>query len=344
MKLEFFKKILYPIDYLSFRRAGLDISGESIRFVEFLNESGKLSIKNFGEVLIPEESIKNGEIYNSEGLIKALSQVKNKISVTTVTVSIPEEKTYIFEIKLPEMDFSEIRDALEFRMEENVPFKNNEVYFEYEIIGQDKKDGGIYLSVSVIPKKIVEEYTNLLVSVGLFPISFEIESRIIAQTIIPSGDKRNYIIVDIKDSSTLFSFVEGGVVRFSSTLGIGESYIRNSLLKTGASLEKVEKESIVSPINVYSVIKDELEKFVDYIKTKRENNKSELHKVMVCGKSANLPGFLRHISQNLDVEIELANVWVNLFDTNEYLPPIDFDDSLNYSIAIGLAVPNIKNK
>lgn len=207
-----------------------------------MNEHGNLSIKNFGEIPLPDNTFKEGEILNKDALIKVLSQVKERISVKSVKVSVSEEQTYIFEIKLPKINKNEIDQALVFHLEENVPFKADEVYFEHEIISDNKEKDEIFLNVSVIPKKIIENYVEALTSSGLFPVDFEIESKMTARSVIAKNDGRKYVIVDIKDDSTIFSFVEGNIVRFTSTVSVGENSIKNSLSKSGSSLSKIEKD------------------------------------------------------------------------------------------------------
>jgi hypothetical protein len=48
MNTNFFKKILRVPDFLSLPIAGLEISNNSIKYIEFDNNNGKISVKNFG--------------------------------------------------------------------------------------------------------------------------------------------------------------------------------------------------------------------------------------------------------------------------------------------------------
>ncbi len=348
MKLDLFKKIFYPLNYLSMPSVGLDISNRAIRFTEFSNERGRISIKNIGEVALAPNIIKDGDILNKDALIKALVEAKGKISSDMVSVSIPEEKTYIFEVKIPKVDDSEIRQALEFRLEENVPLKADEVFFEYEIIGNPKKtDPMLFLSVSVIPKSVIENYLAILSSAGLYPVTFEIESKMVARSVIQKKYNKTSMIVYIKDDSTIFSLVVDTIVRFTTVIPVGESTIKANLLKVNPT-QKDNTDSFYTQLNTFSIIKDEVEKFIDYVKSEKKNKKNiesyDIDRIILCGESTTLPGFLNHISQNLNIEIVRANVWSNVFNPNEYLPAITFDDSLSFATSIGLAVPYLKYK
>jgi type IV pilus assembly protein PilM len=363
MKTNFFKKLFYPPNYICMPVAGVDICNRSIKYIEFSNKNGNFALKNFGEIPLSENIIKNGEILNKRELVKALSELKKKISADFISVSIPEEKSYMFYTSIPNIKGSDIRQAIEFRLEENIPIKVDEAAFEYHLI-KNKKDemGNIFVSVSVIPKNVVAQYSEVLDLAGLSTTSFEIESRMAAKSIVQKDGHKTFIIVNIKDDSTILSLVADGTTRFTSTINLGDNVIRESLLKIDKTLydeqgrfsDKVlsyngtsNSDSFDSLLNVFSVMKDEVEKFYDYVASKSNDKKSflsgKIDQIIMCGKSSILPGFTSHISQNLSTEVVLANVWVNILNTNDYIPNLKFQDSLGFAVPIGLVVNSLKN-
>lgn len=363
MKANFLKKLFYLPAFLSLPIAGIEICNKSIKYIEFFNKKGSISIKNFGEVAIAQNIIKDGDILNKNALAKMLVEVKNKITSDFVKISIPEEKTYVFDVQMPKEARSNIREALEFKIEENVPLKLEEISFEYEIIKDEKntlKD--MTVNVSVIPKRVIDDYSEVMDIAGFNPISFEIESKMIANSVIMKGDMRNYIVINIKDDSTVFMAVTEGVVRFTSSVSIGESTIKEKLLKTGLfsdelingdffgsdfSFETVySKESYSSLVNIFSILKDEVEKFNEYVlerfSSSKLNSPKNMDRIILCGRSATLPGLAKHINQKIKAEILLANPWSNVFDIKEFAPTIKFQDSLSYVTPIGLVISSYK--
>jgi type IV pilus assembly protein PilM len=362
MKANFLKKLFYLPTFLSLPVAGIEICNKSIKYIEFTNKKGSISIKNFGEVSLAPNVFRDGDILNRSILIKALTEVKNKISSDFVRISIPEEKTYIFDVQLPREAETNMREALEFKIEENVPIKLEEASFEYEIVGDKKGTKDIIVNVSVIPKRVIADYAEVLEQAKIYPLSFELESKMISSSVIPKGDIRNYIVINIKDDSTVLMAVIDGVSRLTSSVAIGESTIRERLLKTGLfsdelvngdffasdfSFETVyTKESYASLINIFSILKDEVEKFNEYIINKYPNAKlspdKKIEKIILCGRSATLPGLAKHINQRINAEIILANTWSNIFDTKEVAPGMKFNDSLNFVTPIGLVVSSYR--
>lgn len=359
MSMNFLKKIFYPPSYLSLPVAGIEISNGSIKYIELIDKKGSLRVSKFGEISLPADVVKNGYILKKEALVKALIEVKKKISADFIKVSIAEEKTFIFDTQIPKEAENNIREVLEFKIEENVPLKLDSAYFEYEQVSNDDVSNSIVLTVSVIPKKVISEYTEVFDGANMYPVSYEIESKMIAKSVIPKDSKKNSIIVNIKDDSTVLIAVVDGVVRASSSISVGESNIVQSLLKTGLfpdelsggkffdkdfSFETVyTNESYASLVNVFSILKDEIEKFNEYTNNRFLNVEGLYNKnidnIILCGRSSILPGLAKHINQRINTEIVFANVWSNVLDIKESLPQIGFNESLNFAAAVGLSIP-----
>ena len=357
MKFDFLKRICCPPEYITMPHTGVEIGNRFIRFAEFKNRKGEIILSNFGEIILSPDTVKDGQIINRDALIKAFKVLKERISSDFISVSVPEEKTYIFNTQIPKLKNSEIRSALEFKLEENVPLKTDESVFEYENIKGQDSHTDINLNVSVIPKAIIESYLEVIESVGLHVISFELESKMLAKSVVSNASGAAVLVINIKNDSTVLSVVTNGVVRFSSTVSVGESAMLEGLrkMKKENSVpdkipssfldlgDSIDSETFDSLLNVYSILKDEVEKFNEYwlnLTGSSGGQKAErLHKIVFCGRSAALPGLMAHINQNIAMDVSLANVWVNVIDINKSIPNIGFVDSLDYGVAVGLAMP-----
>ncbi len=357
MKVNFFKKLLRSPKYLSMQAAGIDVCNECVRYIEFGGAGEKTFIKNFGEIPLAPNTFKDGDIIDADALSKALAEAKKKISSDFVKLSIPDEKTYLFDTWIPLVKGSDVRESIEFNLEENVPLKRDEVFFEYDVIEKEERDGikGIFVSVSVIPKKNIQDFTDVCVRAGLAVESFEMESRVTAHAVVQNGDSKTFLVVDIKEGSTLLSLVVSGIVRFTSTVALGDAAIKENISTINPSVPAgkipdsflnanadIESKLSYSLVNVFSVIVDEMKKFDDYLLSKSEEKSTHLPKmideIILSGRSAALPSFAAHIRQNMNAKVVLANVWSNSFDINEKIPRIAFNDSLDFASAIGLAI------
>ncbi|MBU6431561.1 pilus assembly protein PilM [Patescibacteria group bacterium] len=359
---EKFFSILTPPRYLEMSAAGLDISDQAIRSIEFLKDKNGLFPAFFGEEKLPQGLIVSGEIIKKDELVKILSSLRRKYHLGFVKVSLPEEKAYFFKTEIPKVDEDEIRQSIEFRLEENVPLKAEEVLFDYRVINKvHEKSDHLDIAVSVVPKRVAESYAEVLEKSGLTAVAFEVESSAIARSAVKKGSGGSAMVINIRDRVTTVTLVADGTVRFTSAFAAGGNLITEALQKNfSVSFEKAEemeneklygesKESIAmffSLASIVSVIKDEISKFYSYWLAKNDSGGElggKISKIILCGKNAGIAGLKEYLSQSLKIEVEMAEVWTNVFSPKDRLPEINFLDSLNFAVAIGLALPQNKN-
>ena len=192
-------------------------------------------------------------------------------------------------------------------------------------------------------------------------VSFEVESMALARSAIKQGSEGSVMIINIRDRVTVVTLIRNGVVRFTSAFAMGGNLITEALQKNfSVSFKEAEKikndklyaenkESVAiffSLANIVSVIKDEISKFYTYWLAKNDSggeSGGKISKIILCGKDAAIAGLKEYLSQSLKIEVETAEVWVNAFSLNDRLPEISFLDSLNFAVAIGLAMPQDTN-
>lgn len=337
---------------------GMDLSDHSARFVEFARTREGLRLKHFGQRNIPDGILSYGEIKDKAKLSSILKTLRAEEGISYVRSSLPEEKAYIFKTDVPVLSAEETRDNIAFQLEENVPLKAADAIFDYVFL--PPTDSSTFSSreavVSVFPKKIVEDYLALFKDTGLVPLSFEMEANAVARALIPKGDMGCYMIVDFGQQRTGLSIVDRGVVQFTSTVEVGGNILTAAIQKQfSISFEEAEQikreESFVghgahreffsSLMNSISALSDEMNKHYVYWHThpdKKGRKSNQIKKIILTGGDANLGGLAEHLSLIMKTNVELANVWVNIFSLDEYIPDISFSESLSYATAVGLGL------
>ena len=64
-----------------------------------------------------------------------------------------------------------------------------------------------------------------------------------------------------------------------------------------------------------------------------------INKITLSGQDAMRLSNNVNISPDPKIPIEIAHIWQNAFSSEHYIPPITFENSLEYVIAAGLALP-----
>lgn len=343
--------------FLQMHSVGLDITDSSVRFLGLQKTKNGKEVKKFGSYKIPENVIINGKIKNKEELAKVLHQIKKDHNINFVNVSLPEEQAYLFQtkIKLDKTKRKQLRNVLEFKLEENVPVSSRELVFDFEPIDYKKGKKDIDMSVAAFPVRMIAEYISALNMAGLTPKSFEIEAQSIARSVIPKGDMGTYMIVDFGKIRTGISIVSGEILRFTSTVDVGGNTLSKAVQKyfnvgpeeadkikneKGFARYKENEELLEILMSTVSVLKDEINKHYLYwsSRTDQHGESKTIDKIILCGGSSNLAGLAEYLSLSIDIPVDIANVWTNNFSIDEVVPEIEFRFSLSYAASIGLAL------
>ncbi len=345
---------------------GLDISDFSLKIADLEKIKGGLNLTSFGESKIPLGVIEGGEVKDenalSEIIKKTISQVKGKkIRTKYVVSSLPEEKSFLDIVQIPLMAEEEVETAVKFEIENHIPLKLEEVYFDFEKIQPISKTKGFQeILVAAIPKKIAEGYIEALKKAGLQTISLEVECLAIVRALVKKDKlSRPLLIVDFGETRTTFIIFSGRSLRFTSTIPVSSQKLTESISKTlKVDLKRAEelklkygleknKEVFEAMIPPMTDLVEQIKTHLDYYHSHEKGNKGtqskkEMEKILLCGGGANLKGLISFLAQNLKVEVELSNPWINILKRPlKEVPELPFEKSLSYTTALGLALKGI---
>lgn len=333
--------------------AGLEISEHSLKYLR-LGGQRNVRLEAFGNADLPGGVIEGGEIEDVEALASALRSMRGKIGTPFVHVSLPEQKGYIFRMRVPRVAEMGVKEAIEFRLEEHVPLAPADVVFDWEPLMEESTEGELTLNVTAFPRATVEEYYEAVSSAGLTPLSFEIESQAAARAVLPKGDAGPAMIVDFGETRTAIAVAEGGVVRFTTSLELAGAALTSALTKTlGLTAEEAERfknEEGVSEgrteagklmQNAALALRSEIQRHFVYWHTHKEASglpHQPIRSIILCGGNANLRGLPGYLAQTMKADVRLADVWQNAFSLETYVPPVARNQSLRYATVVGLAL------
>jgi type IV pilus assembly protein PilM len=344
-----YSKLFTPPKFLERPAVSLEIESNGISFLSTKKTEKGILPDLSGFIPLADGVVSAGEILKPEPVIKALIDIRKKTKLKFVRFSIPEEKTYIFKIHLPNLKPKEIRDILDFKIEENVPLSAKEAVFDYDILPSSSENSGLDLMVSVASLKTIEDFQTVFNQAGLISVLFSPESQNVAKSVISETNEQVIVLVNIRESNIVLSRVIHGTVCQTEILNFGSSTFTDLLAKyykvSFAEALKIKSEKLYSAnsenmeifsylINTVSAIKDEVNKFISYCNEK--NDCSPVDRVLLCGRDALIFGLEKYLSLNLDIKVDIANVWLNNFDLNTYIPDMSKSESMNLAAVIGL--------
>ncbi len=317
MHSSLFFKLFPPPKFMVMKHAGLDISDDAISCIEYSGHAPNLRIHKFSSIELGEGVIEGGEIKDEKILLEKLTKLDKDLNLNYVKVSVPEEKSYLFQTDITATDPVAIAQNIEFKLEENVPLPVSEAVFYFDVLPMSVTGGKLRASVSVVPKVYIEKIVSLLRTSGLYPIAFEVVPKSISRAALPQTLQDSAMIVHVMNKKTGIYIVCGGVVCFGSTISWGSSPTANSNIKT--LLEELTR------VNAYW--------------SSHHSDSSKLDQIFLVGNDCQK--YEAQISEAVASEglsVSVSNVWTNAFSLDSYIPPIIRDQSLKYAVSAGLAM------
>jgi type IV pilus assembly protein PilM len=336
--LQALSRAIPPPTYLTLPCAGVDVSDTSLKYVSFTNsnDKGDRAIKEWGDIAIPNGVVSSGQIVQPEELVKVLREFKQQTNAEHVRLSLPEERAYLFETEIKaNTPVKEIKNLLEFRLEENVPIPSRDVFFDYAIIRSKAERRNANVAVTAYAKDTIQSYYDVCIEAGLRPLSFEVEAQAMARSVVPRDIAGATMLVDFGKTRTGVGIIHHGSEVAESDL---------TKIKNTQGLNRQLESTDVSDalLSIVSIVKDELATRMQYWHLRSTDlEERRIKSILLCGGSSNLKGLPTYLSETLGVPCARGNVWENAFSLEHTVPPIDKPHSLGYATAIGLALKNV---
>ncbi len=344
-------KFLAPIKFLEMSYVAIEILESGVYFLSLRKSSKGLLPDRFGFINLSPGSFVAGEVINKEEVVKVLTEIRHRTGASFVRFSLPEEKTYIFKTHLPKLKTSEIREVLEFKLEENIPLTARESVFDFDLVPRRKVlGGGIDLIVSATPSSVAETFQEIFDSAGFISLLSSPEAHNVARALVRPDNQQTIVILNIREHKTVLSLVVAGLVFQTTSIALGGRTFTDLIAKSyNLSEEEARKfkheklyketaetaEIFTQVITSLSIIKDELEKFIAYA-NERGVSHEKVERVILCGRDSMIVGLSQYFGVSTGLPTGIGNIWINNFSLEEHLPEISRVDSLNYASVNGL--------
>jgi type IV pilus assembly protein PilM len=347
---------------------GLDISEASIKVMQLEPSKNGFLPYAFSEVPLAAKVMNNHIIINelklSQNILAAVEAAK-KITTKRVVVSVPEAKSFVRVVEIPQMPAGEVTAALPWEMEQDIPVPVDQVYLDWQFI----KNIGDKMQILVMAasKEYVDPLINSLKLAKLIPIAIELDSQSMSRALIGKEEsKKAVLILDIATTQSTFIIVENGNIQYTSSIPIAGNAFTESIARSlgvpAVDAEKIKRERGLTTEarrgSTREAILPLLDNIIDEIKnvSRFYEDHSELHRpieqVILCGGSSRMTGISDYITARLGLgsthglNVGLGDPFVNLMADQKTAKKSIFakTDPLAFTTVIGLALRDIESK
>lgn len=335
---------------------GLDINDFSVKILKLKEKRGQLYLVSLAEAEIDNGLVEEGVIKNENALADIIKRAcKNmqgeSLNTKYVVASLPEEKSFLQVIKMPNLEEKELKSAALFEVENYIPLSVSDIYVDFQKISSDPENNTSEVLIVAMAKPIIDSYISCLEKAGLIPVSLVVESQAISRAVMGdiSGDSV-FAIVDFGRNNSNLIVYSRNSVRFACSVGVGSSQISQAIadslkinlneaenLKINNGLTGDPKVSgAVSPIldEFATQIKKYADFYTEHFFHENPSPEEKIEKIFMCGGGSELKGLPEYFSKKLGIQVELASIFKNIFYNNK---KILMQNPLSFTTSLGLA-------
>lgn len=321
---------------------GLDIGDLSLKLAQVEKKSGHFGqpdsykIKTLRVIDLPPGIIVNGEIAQPELARKKLLFLLGKeggkfepITAPWVVADLPEPKSFLKLIEVPTEGAEPTTEDILYQATKHLPSAIDETYLDWQIINRDEKNNLTRVLVGAVPKITADSYTYLLESVGLSPITLEIEALTLARTLITAGKEYHHearAILDLGATRSCIIIYDHNTLQFSMNISFSGELI-NTALSQQLKIDYHEAERMkikygLTPVKTapryLGIITRLADELAGDIKTalnfynEHFPNPNPVTHITMAGGVANLTNLDNLLSRKLKISTHPGNVWKNL--------------------------------
>lgn len=339
---------------------GLDISNFYLRLAQLKKTGKEIYIYSLNEVVIPEGVVFDGDIKDQAKLRNSLTKlIRNaegkKISTPFVNCVLPEKKTFIKLIQLPEAKTADLNEAIKWEASQHIPMDLEEMYLDWQIIpGKNQTGKGPKVLIAAAPKILVDSYTQLLESIKLTPVSFETESTAVIRSLALDSASSPQLIIDLGGGHTNLIVFDKNSIQFSSTLPFsGKDLTQQIAHQLNMSFADAEKAKIICGLETKKgkgqVKKILIPNFLQLVEKIHEvenfylnlfPDSQKFKKVILTGSGALLKNLDDFLQKKLNLPLEKSNPLRHVNPKKSKITLIP-EQACSFSTTIGLALKNL---
>ena len=223
----------------------------------------------------------------------------------------PESLVFTKSVDVPSLKQEEINKNIPYQASEFFPIPPNEMYMDWQIVGQLPGKNLVDVLVVAAPKKIVDSFAKTIRLAGLELSSLETKPLSVTRALILPNDPGPYLILDIGAKTSSLVCYDQGTVKLTSTVSCG-----------GDDLVKDFQPNLDN-------LASEIIHLVKYYQN-RIGQATIFKKTILAGGGANTPNILQSLEQSTKIKTEIT--WPTI-KTKAYNP--------KFASAVGLAMKKI---
>ena len=321
---------------------GIDISASAIKLIELSHSKKGYELKAMANVPLPRDAIVENTVIDSiavsQALLDALEQAQT--STRNVALAVSGNAVIIKVIQVPTVTEFELESQIEFEADQHVPFDIEDVYLDFQILGETEEDPEHMDVVLVACKReIIDDYQLVLSEAGLTTTCVDCAVFALENAVEETGvytqdtsaldaaeamdneadESAAYALINIGANIININIMRDGQMAFVRDQFYGGQNLTEAIQKAHAisfsAAERMKKDNFsdIDP-NVmeefFSNLSSEIGRSLDFYGA--NNAEYPVQKLMISGGCALIPDIDVELDQRLGIEAKVLNPFENI--------------------------------
>ncbi|MBK6767054.1 MAG: type IV pilus assembly protein PilM [bacterium] len=334
---------------------GIDIGSKRIHLAVLKNGGDSVVVEKLTCVDLPSDAIVDGNWMDGIALSETLKKLAKDhgLKGKEVAVAVGGRQLMIKKISTDDMSDAELRGAIEYEADANLPFNINQVSLDYSRLQQDVDGGRMEVLLVAAKNEVVFDSVEPLYWAGMKPKILEAAPFAIQATLTEAGylDVEGIVaVLHVGFQSTEVMLYDMSQFETSRSIPIGgKAYVEGLVRRSGYGFERAlnllsrethteEEQDTLDAVarSVGERLAEQIERALpEYLGVLAER---PIHKLILCGGGAELPCLQSAMRQRFGIEVEVANPFRKMGVPGKDVVVPEGGDAAGYSCAIGLAL------
>ena len=336
--MQSFEKFLKKVPPITI---GLDLGSSSLKGVKLQKVSDQWKLLQVAVLPIPPQ-------VDSGQRAQAVQQVVEQLSPreAQVVTAVGGAGTVLRRVLFPKMSPHELKASLSFEVEKHIPFKPDEVFLDFSILG-DRPGGRMEVLLAAARTELINDQLSLLSPLGLTPHAIDLEAIALAnawEVSHPAAEGGGVVLLHVGCRGTLLDFLFGGQLEFTRDIPIGGNAftqaVAEALQLDGPEAEQLKCQPDARWTQAQAPLQASWEEWLNQCRASFDFYENQygrrVERLTLSGGSVRLTGFKEWIQETTGFPTE---VWDPLGGiASEADPQVVEKAKVGLGVALGLAV------
>ncbi|MDQ7828356.1 MAG: type IV pilus assembly protein PilM [Armatimonadota bacterium] len=343
---------------------GLDIGSDRLKVVELVRAGRTYRLARMATLPSPAGAFRDGVPVAPDEVGAQVRALFDKAGIRTdrVVVGAGGQNVTVREVRVPPMTAQELTAAVRYEAERYLPYNIQDVYMDYQVLGESTEDGRKMLDVVVVATRqdVVQRIIETVEAARLTPIVVDVESFAVLRALRPAqAPERTVVFIDLGAEASDIVITEGDRLRLTRNIPIGGTSLVHAVqeamgLDEGAARQLLEERGEILDENaipddltvqrIHDAIAPqvgdlitEVRRSLDYYQTR--TRAAVVSQVVLTGGLARLRNLDRVLAAELGLPVEVGNPFAHLeVNGAAFGPDVLASTGPVMSVAVGLAL------